>query len=278
MGKGIVVSSPALVGAERLRYGCRYVKNIGPHILLQLVEQVIAELPNRPIVIRLSGHVQTNDRLAMREIAWQLAEQTGKSLLPSDPEGIAEDDDENPFLDRSVDEPTISLPPPAHLLALLSMIPSLPRPTIVVIDAIDLFALHPRQSLLYCLLDTAQSCRATKGNSGIAVVGVTSRIDTINMLEKRVKSRFSGRIFRTACPGELDRWVERAKTALCTTIEGPQDEWSSLWAASVDAFVQDDEVVNILEETFAVTRDIRVLERLLVSSVAYLSEHLLTRL
>jgi origin recognition complex subunit 4 len=38
-----------------------------------------------PIVIHLSGHAQTNDRLAMREIARQLVLQSGETLeIPPD--------------------------------------------------------------------------------------------------------------------------------------------------------------------------------------------------
>ena len=149
---------------------------------LQLVEHAISSLPERPIVVRLSGHVQTNDRLAIREVAWQLAEQTGKSLLPEDETNGAEEDEENPFLDTPANETIITIPPPSHLLALIYMIPTLSRATIIVIDAVDLFALHARQSLLYCLLDTAQSCRASATSKGIAIIGVTTRIDTLNML------------------------------------------------------------------------------------------------
>lgn len=50
------------------------------------------------------------------------------------------------------------------------------KPVVVVLDGFDLFAEHARQALLYCLLDTVQSCRAGEGSRGLAVVGVTSRI------------------------------------------------------------------------------------------------------
>jgi len=53
---------------------------------------------------------------------------------------------------------------------------TLPRPTIVVLDAFDLFTSHARQALLYCLLDTVQSCRAGEGRKGVAVVGITTRV------------------------------------------------------------------------------------------------------
>ncbi|PSR73386.1 hypothetical protein PHLCEN_2v10678 [Hermanssonia centrifuga] len=231
-----------------------------------LLEKAISGLAEQPILIRLSGHVQTNDRLAIRELAWQLARQTGNSLLP--PDSSIQDDSENPFLDST--EPAIALPPPAHLLALISMIPTLPRPTIIVLDAFDLFTLHARQSLLYCLLDTAQSCRAVKGNKGMAVIGVTTRVDTINMLEKRVKSRFSGRTLRTACPRRLIDWIRLAKAALCTPIATEHEEWSRLWDTSVEDFLQHQSVLEILKDTFALSRDLRMLSRLLISPIVVL--------
>lgn len=231
------------------------------------METAISALHEEPIVIRLSGHVHHNDRLAVREIAKQLAEQTGKSLLPTGQDD--EDDSENPFLDSP--DTIISLPPPSHLLALISMIPTLSRPTIVIVDAFDLFALHARQALLYCLLDTVQSCRVGAGSKGLAVVGVTTRIDTINMLEKRVKSRFSGRMLRTACPCKLDDWIRGAKAALCTSVaaadkEDEEEDWSRMWEGSVTAFFDDPKVLELLSEAFSLSRDVRLLSRLLVST------------
>ena len=160
--------------------------------------------------------------------------------------GDGDDEDENPFVDGApakATEPVIALPPPAHLLALISMIPTLPRPTIVVLDGFDLFAGHARQALLYCLLDTAQSCRAgtvSGTGSGMAVVGVTARVDTINLLEKRVKSRFSGRMIRTACPAKIGHWVELAKGGLGADVEGDEEEveeWKGIWSKAVERFV-----------------------------------------
>jgi origin recognition complex subunit 4 len=51
-----------------------------------------------------------------------------------------------------------------------------------------LFAQHPKQALLYNLFDIAQSSQ-----NPIAVLGLTCRLDTMELLEKRVKSRFSHR-------------------------------------------------------------------------------------
>jgi origin recognition complex subunit 4 len=59
---------------------------------------------------------------------------------------------------------------------------------VFIIDEFDLFAGHTRQTLLYNLFDIAQARKAP-----IAVLGLTTRIDVVESLEKRVKSRFSHR-------------------------------------------------------------------------------------
>lgn len=267
-----------------------------------MVERAIAALPAKPIIVRLSGYAQHNDRLAIREIAWQLAQQTGTSFLPAEsdepdeedvagPPALVEqgpstevhdeeegDDDENPFVDHArvapsgTVEPVITLPPPSHLLALISMIPTLPRPTVIVLDGFDLFASHARQALLYCLLDTAQACRTGTGaGSGMAVVGVTARVDTINILEKRVKSRFSGRMIRTACPTLLDHWVALAKAIMGTppigdSADGQEGgEWAKIWGKAVKSFVEDEGVVEALRDVYALTRDFQIFRRIMVS-------------
>lgn len=47
------------------------------------------------------------------------------------------------------------------------------KPLILIVDEFDLFAQHPRQSFLYCLLDIVQGNRR---RGGVAVVGVSSRV------------------------------------------------------------------------------------------------------
>lgn len=59
---------------------------------------------------------------------------------------------------------------------------------IFIIEEFDLFCAHHNQTLLYNLFDVAQSAQTP-----ICVLGLTSRLDVIELLEKRVKSRFSHR-------------------------------------------------------------------------------------
>lgn len=208
----------------------------------------------------------------MREIAHQLFQQTGTAYNVEENEDIDASGEENPFLDTIEPEQNQPLlPPPSHLPALISTLPTLQRPTIVILDSFDLFALHPRQALLYCLLDTVQSCRAGSGRSALAVIGVTSRLDTTNLLEKRVKSRFSGRILRTSHPRVLNAWSALVQDVLSTPISADEDNpervetWQNAWKTNIDTFSTDDAVGTLLREVFAVSKDIRLLRHLLVS-------------
>ncbi|TRM67525.1 origin recognition complex subunit 4 C-terminus-domain-containing protein [Schizophyllum amplum] len=260
-----------------------------------ILEQSLTQVGGKPILIRLSGLAQTSDKLAMREIAYQLTQQTGTTYLsggdePEDDDEDrppAEDDDEEderaplpqpPKLDANNDENpfvvpagNVSLPPAAQLPALISVLTTLDRPVIVVLDAVDLFALHPRQALLYCVLDAVQSCLAEPGRNGLAVVGLTSRLDTIYLLEKRVKSRFSQRVMRTAPPRTLGHYVLLARRYLTAYAEAAGEGWQKAWSEAVDKFLGDGEVVTALKDTFCLTRDVRVLGRILTGVMVRLS-------
>lgn len=52
------------------------------------------------------------------------------------------------------------------------------KPIIIIVDEFDLFAQHPRQSFLYCLLDIVQGNRR---KAGMGVIGVSAR--SVSMTE-----------------------------------------------------------------------------------------------
>ncbi len=81
-------------------------------------------------------------------------------------------------------------------------------------DEFDLFASHPRQTLLYNLFDIAQSRKAP-----IAVLGLTSRVDVTESLEKRVKSRFSHRYVYISLPKTLYAFWAICKEALTVSTD-----------------------------------------------------------
>lgn len=213
----------------------------------------------------------------MREIARQIRRQLGSISLPTGEDG--EDSIEVDSTSVGMD-----LPPSSQLPGVISALPGLGRPVIVVLDAFDGFAAHPRQALLYCLLDTVQSCRggshstttshqpvdystglvdqqgterhsseiqdcrdnvsrgddsvatATQSEHGLLVIGVTSRVDCLTLLEKRVKSRFSHRILRVGTPSGLDDVLELLSNILHVernTESATTQEWNQLWTFSI---------------------------------------------
>lgn len=109
-----------------------------------------------------------------------------------------------------------------------------------------------------------------QGDNGLAVVGITTRIDTINLLEKRVKSRFSGRMIRTAPPSDVLFWIDISRRLLNTPVDD-SSEWGTLWNLAVHTFLEDRKVVETIKDTFALTRDVRMLQQMLVSSQIYIT-------
>jgi origin recognition complex subunit 4 len=114
------------------------------------------------------------------------------------------------------------------------------KSVIFILDEFDLFTTHARQTLLYNLFDIAQARKAP-----IAVLGLTTRIDVVESLEKRVKSRFSHRYVYLSQPRSLPAFREISKEAFTIDIEeldaegfgsgiAGQDEFLSFWHTMID--------------------------------------------
>ena len=114
-------------------------------------------------VVQLSGHVQTDDRVALRDITKQLDLENvvGNRVFGSFSEHLS-------FL----------------LASLNTGNSSTSKPIVFVLEEFDSFCSHKNQTLLYNLFDVAQS-RAVP----ICVVGVSSQINVTELLDKRVNSR-----------------------------------------------------------------------------------------
>jgi len=85
---------------------------------------------------------------------------------------------------------------------------------VFVMDEFDLFATHARQTLLYNLFDIAQARKAP-----IAVLGLTTRVDVVESLEKRVKSRFSHRYVYLSLPKSLPAYWDVCRQGLSVDEE-----------------------------------------------------------
>jgi origin recognition complex subunit 4 len=136
----------------------------------------------------------------------------------------------------------------ASLLALLSHPSELSedradqttKSVIFILDEFDLFTSHARQALLYNLFDIAQSRKAP-----ILVLGLTTRVDVVESLEKRVKSRFSHRYVHLSLPRSVPAFWEICKDGLVTDVEelestsleinvAGQDQCVSYWQSMIE--------------------------------------------
>lgn len=164
--------------------------------------------------VKLNGFFQTDDRLALREIWRQLGREresqgeidsnemeeiggsyadTMASLLSL----LSHPDDFENADNMDLDEPGNEQQTKTS------------KSVIIVLEEFDLFTLHPRQTLLYNLFDIAQSKKAP-----IAVIGTSTRMDVIDLLEKRVKSRFSHRWLHTPTLNSVETVCQVLKSIL----------------------------------------------------------------
>ena len=99
---------------------------------------------------------------------------------------------------------------------------------VFIIDEFDLFATHARQTLLYNLFDIAQARKAP-----IAVLGLTTKIDVVESLEKRVKSRFSHRYVYLSLARSLPAFWDICRLGL--VVDGSDEEEKDTDSMDVDA-------------------------------------------
>ncbi|GAP82704.1 putative origin recognition complex subunit 4 [Rosellinia necatrix] len=202
-------------------------------------------------VIRLNGFIHTDDKLALKEI-WR---QLGREME-------IEDDlvnKTNNYADTM-----------ASLLALLSHPEEITgaedgmtsKSVIFIIDEFELFATHARQTLLYNLFDIAQARKAP-----IAVLGLTTRIDVVESLEKRVKSRFSHRYVYMSLPKSLPAYWDICKQGLVVDQEDLEaegfdtglkgyDEFHGYWNKKIEALRRTPAFEDHLEYQFYTTKSV----------------------
>ncbi len=168
-----------------------------------LVESVLSDLTIEHhgdfIVIRLNGFIHTDDKLALREIWRQLGRE------------VAAEDEATGIRTNYADTLTSLLALLAHSSEEGGKQNETARSVVFVIDEFDLFTSHPRQTLLYNLFDVAQS-----RNAPIAVLGLTTRTDVVESLEKRVKSRFGQRYIYLSHPKSFSSFEAMCKSALAS--------------------------------------------------------------
>ncbi|TDG96411.1 hypothetical protein EPR50_G00241440 [Perca flavescens] len=212
-------------------------------VLRDLLEE--KEAQKNLLQVHLNGLLQTDDRIALKEITRQLHLENvvGDKVFGSFAENLA-------FL----------------LEALKKGDRSSSRPVLLVLDEFDLFAHHKNQTLLYNLLDVSQSAQAP-----IAVVGITCRLDVLELLEKRVKSRFSHRQIHLLSNPTFPQYLAQVRTQLSLPADFPDAQFAEDWNASVKTLVEDRSAVDVLQRHFNSSKDFRSMHVLLMLCLSRVS-------
>ncbi|XP_017070520.1 origin recognition complex subunit 4 [Drosophila eugracilis] len=159
-----------------------------------LINAVLADLlanksfVENTLIVHLDGNLHTDDRVALKSITvqMQLENAADGRVFGSFAENLA------------------------FLLQCLKAGGKQSKSVVFILEEFDLFCAHHNQTLLYNLFDVSQSAQAP-----ICVLGVTCRLDVIELLEKRVKSRFSHRqVFLFPSSERFEEYVELCQDLL----------------------------------------------------------------
>ncbi|XP_077426840.1 origin recognition complex subunit 4 [Vanacampus margaritifer] len=203
------------------------------------------EVQKNLLQVHLNGLLQTDDRIALKEITRQLNLENvvGDKVFGSFAENLV-------FL----------------LEALKKGDRNTTRPVLFVLDEFDLFAHHKNQTLLYNLLDVSQSAQAP-----VAVVGLTCRLDVLELLEKRVKSRFSHRQIHLLNSLSFTQYLERVGSQFSLPGDFPDRRFAQEWNRGVQSLCEDKSVEEILRRHYNFSKDFRSLHMLLMLCLSRIS-------
>ncbi|XP_034038045.1 origin recognition complex subunit 4 [Thalassophryne amazonica] len=212
-------------------------------VLKELLEE--KEVQKNLLQVHLNGLLQTDDRIALKEITRQLQLENvvADKVFGSFAENLA-------FL----------------LDALKKGDRSSSRPVLFVLDEFDLFAHHKNQTLLYNLLDVSQSAQTP-----VAVVGLTCRLDVLELLEKRVKSRFSHRQIHLLSSITFTQYLDRVRTQLSLPDGFTDTKFSREWNASIKSLCDNKLAEEVFRRHFNSTKDFRSTNRLLMLCLSRVS-------
>lgn len=218
----------------------------GKSMLLASVLEELDEdkkVHNNLLVVRLNGLLQTDDRIAIQEITRQLKldNTVGDRVFGSFAENLA------------------------FLLEALKKGDKETSPVLFVLDEFDLFAHHKNQTLLYNLFDISQSAQTP-----VTVIGITCRLDVIELLEKRVKSRFSHRQIHIFNNLNFDQYVETFADILSLPSTFKPKDFMTQWNKHIQILCENDTLLKLLRRRFDLDKTIRGLHSLMIIPVCKL--------
>ncbi|KAM8806703.1 origin recognition complex subunit 4 [Eudromia elegans] len=202
----------------------------------------IKQVRENLLKVHLNGLLQTNDKVALKEITRQLHLENvvGDKVFGSFAENLV-------FL----------------LEALRKGDRSSSCPVLFVLDEFDLFVHHKNQTLLYNLFDISQSAQTP-----VTVIGLTCRQDVLELLEKRVKSRFSHRQIYLMNTFDFKQYIKIFKEQLSLPADFLDESFAQKWNNNVQHLSEDKTVQDLLQNLFHCSKDLRSLHLLLMLALS----------
>ncbi|XP_008501406.1 origin recognition complex subunit 4 isoform X1 [Calypte anna] len=215
------------------------------HVLKEITAMEAAK--QSLLQVHLNGLLQTNDKVALKEITRQLHL-----------ENVVGDKVFGSFADNLV----------FLLEALRKGNRTSSCPVLFILDEFDLFVHHKNQTLLYNLFDISQSAQTP-----VTVIGLTCRQDVLELLEKRVKSRFSHRQIYLMNSFDFRHYIRIFKEQLSLPPKFPDESFAQKWNNNVQHLSEDKTVQDVLQNLFHHTKDLRSLHLLLMLALSTVTEH-----
>nr|KAF6353764.1 origin recognition complex subunit 4 [Pipistrellus kuhlii] len=243
------------------------------HALKELME--VEDVSENVLQVHLNGLLQINDKIALKEITRQLNLENviGDKVFGSFAENLSfilealkKGRERERELEASMRENHRSArgctdPPIGDVHNQGDRTNSCP--VIFILDEFDLFAHHRNQTLLYNLFDISQSAQTP-----IAVIGLTCRLDILELLEKRVKSRFSHRQMHLMNSFGFPQYLKIFKEQLSLPTEFPDKLFAEKWNENVQCLSEDTSVQEVLQKHFNVSKSLRSLHMLLMLALS----------
>ncbi|XP_015366640.1 PREDICTED: origin recognition complex subunit 4 isoform X2 [Diuraphis noxia] len=212
-----------------------------------LMDSVIKSLsPDSHTLVLLNGLIHTDDNLALKSIIQQLQME---NLDGTFAEGSYADNISFLLESFRAGNKTAS------------------KSIIMVLDQFDMFCSHTNQTLLYNLFDSVQSQQ-----NPLCIIGLTSRIDVIELLEKRVKSRFSHNIMMLKPLSETSQLLERFKHYLtinkhCNLKADVLKNWNN----NIESLISDVRIQNLIKDLLKSSNNSAKFNQLIFMSLSNLS-------
>ncbi|KAL8491631.1 hypothetical protein ACS0TY_023285 [Phlomoides rotata] len=215
-------------------------RGCGKKPVLELVlEDLLKEYPDMISVIKLNGLLHSDNNCALKEITRQLCLEHQLQFSK-----MASFDENSQFL-----------------LSILRECGLAHKTIVFVLDEFDLFT-QGKQRLLYSLLDAMQSI-----TSQAVLVGVSCRLDADQLLEKRVRSRFSHRklLFLPPSADDFQRLIEHI--LLLPTDSRLPNDYTAAFNGKICNILADEEFKRIIDTLCYSDSTVGNLSRFLFSAI-----------